>query len=290
MADVALIAGGVEETPLDYTIPGAQEIIVKAATASFDGTSAAGGFVPTLLIKAPNGAVLAACPIGSTIAAGASADVSWFPRGGLSSGTGGGDGIQFTADGVYGPANSGDALAIATNGPGTTGDGFAVSIVDSSDNGINLESSGGGVVQLHNGATILGLNDNAEVVGVLKAADAAALSVSDATHGTWLLVDTSGKHIKAGFNLAGSTHVAGFEGGSDLAMLFAGTSGNNNLQVGATSTTINVISGGKLFVIGATGILITVDSTTGGITLHLPTSPGASGTLWNNAGVVQVAP
>lgn len=90
MADVALLAGGTVEAPLEYTIPGAQEIIPKSATATFDGSGAAGSFVPTLQIIAPNGTVLASCPIATTLAAGASADVSWFPRvggGGNGSGT-----------------------------------------------------------------------------------------------------------------------------------------------------------------------------------------------------------
>lgn len=83
MADVALVAGASEATPLDYVVPGAQEIIPKAATASYDGSGAAGSFVPTLIIRAPNGAILAACPVADPLAAGASADVSWFPRGGV---------------------------------------------------------------------------------------------------------------------------------------------------------------------------------------------------------------
>lgn len=79
MADVALLAGGALPAPLPYVIPGAQEIVVKAATATFDGSAAAAAFVPTLQIVAPNGTVLASCPASSPVAAGASADVSWFP-------------------------------------------------------------------------------------------------------------------------------------------------------------------------------------------------------------------
>lgn len=83
MADIALLASQADDAPLGYQVPGAQEIILKSITASFDGTGAAGTFVPTLQILAPNGAVLAACPVSTQVAAGASADVSWFPRGGL---------------------------------------------------------------------------------------------------------------------------------------------------------------------------------------------------------------
>lgn len=89
MADVTLTTGGAKATPLAYTLPGAQEIILKAVTASFNGAGAAGSFVPTLQIVAPNGAVILSCPVSTTLAAGASADVSWFPRGGLGGGAGG---------------------------------------------------------------------------------------------------------------------------------------------------------------------------------------------------------
>lgn len=87
MADVPLVAGGAVDAPLGYVVPGAQEIIPKSITASFDGTSAAGPFIPTLQILAPNGAVLAACPVSTSVAAGASADVSWFPGVANSGGT-----------------------------------------------------------------------------------------------------------------------------------------------------------------------------------------------------------
>jgi len=90
VADVALIAQAVTTTPEGYTVPGSQEIILKSVTASYDGTGAGGSFIPTLQIIAPNGSVVASCPVSTTLAAGALADVSWFPRvGGASSGGGG---------------------------------------------------------------------------------------------------------------------------------------------------------------------------------------------------------
>lgn len=87
MADVALVAGGAVEAPLTYVVPGAQEIIIKSIIASFDGSGAGGDYVPTLQILAPNGMILASCPVATAVVAGASADVSWFPRGGLTSST-----------------------------------------------------------------------------------------------------------------------------------------------------------------------------------------------------------
>lgn len=92
MADIALLAPGTDAAPESYEIPGAQEIILKAVTATYDGTNASGDFIPTLQIIAPNGSILASCPTSTPVAAGASADVSWFPRSGVASG-GGGSGI-----------------------------------------------------------------------------------------------------------------------------------------------------------------------------------------------------
>lgn len=290
MADVALVAGGVETTPLEYTIPGAQEIIPKACTAAFDGSSAAGDFVPTLLIKAPNGKVLAACPVTSTVAAGASADVSWFPRGGVSQGAGGGNGIQFTADGVYGAANTGDALAIESDGPGTTVDGYGVSIVDTSDNGINLErTSGSGVVQLKAGTSLLGLDDNGNITGVgetgfvIPVADAIAFKISDPTHGTLVLIDNLNHRAWFTYN----NLARGLEVTAAAATLF---DTGNSVVVSVNSIILNVATGKHLFVVTAAGITLTIDGTTGAITPLLPTSAGVTGTLWNNAGVVSVSP
>ena len=65
--------------PLDYVVPVASDIQPLAITASFDGTSAVGSYVPCLEIIAQSGAVVAYCPLDTTVAAGVSADVSWFP-------------------------------------------------------------------------------------------------------------------------------------------------------------------------------------------------------------------
>jgi hypothetical protein len=110
MADIALLAPGVSDAPEAYMVPGAQEIILKAVTATFDGSGAAGQFQPTLQIVAPNGTVLASCPSPTVVAAGASADVSWFPRGGVGGGSSGG-GSGFVQVFVDTPDASANAVA-----------------------------------------------------------------------------------------------------------------------------------------------------------------------------------
>jgi hypothetical protein len=80
VADVTIASLAVEAAPNAYTLPQAQEIILRSIRASFDGTSAAGTFVPVLQIFPPGGQVSFDYPVGLALAAGASADVSWFPK------------------------------------------------------------------------------------------------------------------------------------------------------------------------------------------------------------------
>jgi len=94
MADVQITAPGVVAAPLDYLVPGSQEIIVKAAFATFDGTAAAAAFLPCLRVVSPGGKVVGEYVTDSSVAAGASADVSFFPRGKGGTATGGGVGVE----------------------------------------------------------------------------------------------------------------------------------------------------------------------------------------------------
>lgn len=81
MADDALVSNASVTAPKNYTVPQAQEIVVKAVRASIDGTSASGTFLPALQMIAPNGDVMwTAVDRSNSLAAGASADVTWFPR------------------------------------------------------------------------------------------------------------------------------------------------------------------------------------------------------------------
>ena len=78
MADIVIRSKAVQSTPAGYTVPGAQEILVKSVRAQVNGASAAGAFLPTLQLIAPDGSITWQTAA-SQQAAGASADVSWFP-------------------------------------------------------------------------------------------------------------------------------------------------------------------------------------------------------------------
>lgn len=80
MADVAIVASAVHSAPTDYTIPGAQELLPKAVSASMDGTAAASTWFPALQVLDPFGHVMFSAVSGDSVAAGGSADASWFPH------------------------------------------------------------------------------------------------------------------------------------------------------------------------------------------------------------------
>lgn len=77
--DQQVLVTGTASTPATFTIPGNGQIRPKAIFASYDGTGAAGAFAPALKIVSDGGETVGIYKLDSTIAAGASADVSWFP-------------------------------------------------------------------------------------------------------------------------------------------------------------------------------------------------------------------
>lgn len=64
--------------PVSYTVSGDQRFTLVGVRATFDGTGAGGPFLPCVQILSPAGHVLSQT-IGLAVAAGASADVSFFP-------------------------------------------------------------------------------------------------------------------------------------------------------------------------------------------------------------------
>jgi len=78
--DIAIRASATASVPRDYLIPGAQEILPKLVSASMDGTSATAPWYPCLQVVSPGGNVMGTALPKTSVAAGASADVSWFPH------------------------------------------------------------------------------------------------------------------------------------------------------------------------------------------------------------------
>lgn len=80
MADATIqISGlGSSSAPLDYKLSGEQEFYLAAVRAIFDGTGAAGSFLPAVQLLSPAGTVMWQTE-GTTVLAGGSADASFFP-------------------------------------------------------------------------------------------------------------------------------------------------------------------------------------------------------------------
>ena len=77
MPDTQILrAGGA--APFDYTIPPSAELILKAVSATVDGSGAAGAFLPTLIIESDAGEIVAESDA-PEVAAGATTRASWFP-------------------------------------------------------------------------------------------------------------------------------------------------------------------------------------------------------------------
>lgn len=89
-ADIAFAAQDIKSTPGAFTVANSVEFILKSVRAHFDGSGAAAGFTPLLVIKDPGGIIVAECPASPSAAAGGSVDASWFLGGGQTGGGGGG--------------------------------------------------------------------------------------------------------------------------------------------------------------------------------------------------------
>src|SRR6478736_1848166 len=87
MPDIPIVLPDTAAAPKDYTLSGSQNLLLKTVRALIDGSGAGTAFLPTLQMLDQNGHVMWEGPTSSTVAAGASADVSWF-RGLGSAGSG----------------------------------------------------------------------------------------------------------------------------------------------------------------------------------------------------------
>jgi hypothetical protein len=79
-ADTIIQNNAVTAAPKDVPIAGGQEISPLAVRAHIDGSGAGTAWLPALQLVTPGGAVAWTAVADSTVAAGASADMSWFPR------------------------------------------------------------------------------------------------------------------------------------------------------------------------------------------------------------------
>lgn len=79
MADRQFNPLGTVSAPAEWVLPPSLQLLLKQVYATFDGTSAAAPYLPCLEIISDSGHVIGDYPVDTSIAAGASADVTWFP-------------------------------------------------------------------------------------------------------------------------------------------------------------------------------------------------------------------
>ena len=137
MADSQILATQVSAAPLQYVIPGGQEIILRALFASFDGTGAAGAFLPCVRIVSDAGKVVGEYVTDSAVTAGNSADVSFAPflRNAATSPTPSGASLPFAI--AY---RSGFNIPTSAGGSGANFDPW--DYIDPSGTEIDLDGSG----------------------------------------------------------------------------------------------------------------------------------------------------
>lgn len=78
MADRQFNPLGTVSAPADWTLPAGLQILLKGVYASFDGSGAGSGFQPAFEVITDSGHSMGVFNCDTTVAAGGSADVTWF--------------------------------------------------------------------------------------------------------------------------------------------------------------------------------------------------------------------
>lgn len=136
---------GTFAAPKTYTVPGSGEVMPYTAHATFDGSGAGATFRPCLTFYSQEGVVLGRYFPSDTIAAGATAEVTYTPPFGTAAVSGGGGGIQFNVD------NQGGYLDVTTNN--NDGAGHGMHLADTAG-GVKIESAAN--VELASGNNLVG--------------------------------------------------------------------------------------------------------------------------------------
>lgn len=113
--DAQLLVAGTATAPVDYVVPGAQEIEPLMVAALFDGSAAAGNFVPCVVLEGPGGVIAGRAPLDTTVTAGSSVYATWFP--GVKSASGSSAGVSFHwAHVILGPSTPSGSVATPSTG------------------------------------------------------------------------------------------------------------------------------------------------------------------------------
>lgn len=226
---------GQEQAPAAWVIPSSLQVVLKTVYASFDGSGAGSSFVPCLELVTDSGHVEGAYPLGGEVAAGASADATWFPRGGL------------TGFIRYVTPNVGSWLSVATTAgavvplPGIPTLSGAMVFIDNGDGGIWLTDSHGSAIGLTGGQWIGYLAGSNETVY---------------TQGGNFYRYTGGGNVDFYTGLNGSG-----TGGSASGSFNVYTVSDDGTQAGSVSFNIGATTPGSFAVNGNIASVVYIDST-----------------------------
>jgi hypothetical protein len=181
LPDVQVLAPGVSAAPLTYTVPGSQEILIKALSASFDGSGAAGAFVPAVRIIAPGGKLAGVFIANGQVSAGDSVYASWAP---FLAGAGP-NGIQFDVP------NRGNWLAVTTSGAAPLS-GAGVGVYTFGGGGVEVLSGDFLTLSSQQDGLVIESNDAAIP---LQVRSAGGMTIQDTSTGILLLENTGGGEV-----------------------------------------------------------------------------------------------
>lgn len=219
-----------------YQVPGSVIVTPYSASAVFDGSGAAGSFIPCLTFKTQTGAIIARCPA-PEVAAGDTAEVSWFPH--VAPGSPGVTTASPTGSGVVTiPATVKLVMAVLIGGGGGGGGGSHVGLNVATGGGTG--GGGGGVQVIFLDATRLrSLYPSGVAYSVGLGGAGGAGGASGTTPG---MPGADGQATTFGFLTAGG-------GGGGLAAQ-AGGSANLGGGGGALTSAVSITAGAPF---GATG-------------------------------------
>jgi hypothetical protein len=258
--DLQILVTGQAAAPAHFNISGTGQIRPKTIFATFNGSGAAGAFLPALKIVSDGGETVGIYPTDTSVAAGASADVTWFP-GVTPAASSSGSGIQFDTD----PQN-GTFLFVETTG----------SNPDLSDSSIQFENSGNDGIQL--------LDEGAGGISLASTADGGIVVQNSGVGGSGMQIEQLG--TGGGLTIRNT-------GSNGIAITDTSGAGLNITQLGSGGMDLTDNGVGGLYLdANSTGGIHINDTGGGGVFITgLPAAmPGGSKQLWTNGGVLNITP
>jgi hypothetical protein len=243
-ADVQILGSGAKAAPLDYTLPLGSELLLKAVRADFDGTGAAGAFLPALEIISDAGHSVGLYPTDVAVAAGGSASVSFAP---------------FLRNTPTATASTGLSMAIMTQivdpfadtAHGLTSISLSAGSFDTNDSAVFSSATSGGITTIKATgvgtymawATVLGDLTLPPAAGSYIEANGLATSFdpfNQSRFGTWFDIDGFGDYEAGAVRGWVSVLTAPPTPPTQFFFLRAGQNSGHNIQLHANLTVVRM--------------------------------------------------